>query len=112
MNPTNAGATLSESIQNFQKVDFLFKTDDGMVFSSTLLQPSREAHIIASASFYSGENQHIFIKSKTFHVKDKKVETWQHDDTLYYTGQVDLNTMKIAYGDYIAIVKVIGWKKL
>ena len=108
MNPMNAGATLSEPVQNFFRVEFQFKTNDNDTFSTTVFQPSGNTIVPASiAKAVAGG--HMYVKAKAFEVSGTSVETQQGGGS-YACGQWDLNTGQFEFGDFITVVKVVGWR--
>ena len=108
MNPMNAGATLSEPVQNFFRVELQFKTNDNDTFSTTVLQPNWNT-IIPASTVKAVAGGHMYVKAKSFEISNTSVETQQGGGS-YACGQWDLNTGKFEFGDFITVVKVVGWR--
>ena len=108
LNPMNAGATLSEPISNFFRVEFQFKTNDNDTFTVTVFEPRGDTIIPAStAKAVAGD--HMYVKAKAFKASGTSVETQQGGGS-YACGQWDLNTGQFEFGDFITVVKVVGWR--
>lgn len=109
-NPLNSGATLSEPVQNFSRVELMFKTDDEDVFTETVLQPSTTTNVSASCAKWNSRSE-LYVKAKTFTISGRSVSTAKDGGTdNYMCGQRNLTSGQQTFGDFIAIVKVIGWR--
>ena len=51
----------------------------------------------------------MYVKAKAFEVSGTSVETQQGGGS-YACGQWDLNTGQFEFGDFITVVKVVGWR--
>lgn len=47
-NPLSSGATLSEEVQNFKRVELMLRTDDGDAFTVAINDPSKQTNVVAS----------------------------------------------------------------
>lgn len=107
-NPLNAGATLSEPVQNFFRVEFQFRTNDNDTFSTAVFEPSGNT-IVPASCVKAAPGGHMYVKAKAFSVSGTSVETQQAGGS-YACGQWDLNTGQFEFGDFITVVKVTGWR--
>ena len=108
-NPMNAGATLSEPVQNFRRVEFQFRTNDYEVISETLFEPTSAASsVLASCAKYV-PGEHVYLKTKAYTVQGTSVKT-QQSGSSYSCGQLDLTTGDFEFGDFITVTKVMGWR--
>jgi hypothetical protein len=109
-NKLNAGATLSEPVQNFSRVELMFKTDDNDIFTEAVLQPTDYAVVVASCAKWNSHSE-LYVKSKTFTVRGMSVSTAQDSGTgNYMCGQRNLTNGQQTFGDFITIVKAVGWR--
>lgn len=108
-NPLSAGATLSEEVQNFRRIELMLRTDDSDAFSVAVNDPSEQTNVVASCVKYNPVSGSLFAKTKTLNVNGKSVSTQQIQGG-YSCAQRDLTTGQQSFGDYITVVKVTGWR--
>lgn len=108
-NPLSSGATLSEDVQNFKRVELMLRTDDGDAITVAINDPSKQTNVVASCVKYNPTSGNLFAKSKTFNVNGKSISTQQISGS-YSCAQRNLTTGQQSFGDYIAVVKVTGWR--
>lgn len=99
------GVTLSETAANFQQLDVWFETDDHAQGFVSVVDPDQKI-FTAATNFYQGKN--MYVKSKTFFVNGTDVNTYENG--MYKTGIWSSDGMN-AFGDYIGIKRVVGWRK-
>ena len=109
-NAMNAGARLTEPINNFSRVTFSFRTNDGhLIPDVTVFYPGGVSTYILANAIYSVPNGDLLLKTKTFEVTGTKVET-AHVGNAYSIAEHDLTTGKTTHVDVITVVRVIGWR--
>lgn len=93
-----------------QGVELMFKTDDEDAFTETVLQPSTTTNVSASCAKWNSHSE-LYVKAKTFTISGRSVSTAKDRGTgNYMCGQRNLTSGQQTFGDFIAIVKVIGWR--
>ena len=108
-NGLSEGATLSEPVENFERVEFEFRTNDYDVFSLSVLQPSTSFVMLASCAKYLPSNGAVYLKTKAYQVDGASVST-QKVGSSYSCGQLNLTSGEFRFGDFVTIVKAIGWR--
>ena len=109
-NAINAGAKLTEPINNFSRVTFSFRTNDGhLIPDVTVFYPSGVSTYILANAIYSVPNGDLLLKTKAFEVTGTKVET-AHVGNAYSIAEHDLTTGKTTHTDVITVVRVMGWR--
>lgn len=105
----NAGATLSEPVQDFFRIELQFRTDDYDAVSVSVLQPSSaEIPVIASCAKYV-PGVGMLLKTKAYVLNGTSVETQQLGSS-YACGQLNLSTGEFQFGDFLTVTKVVGWR--
>ena len=105
----NAGATLSEDFTNFRKVDVECRTDDGDVFTTSIIEPAGTCDLVCSCAKWQPNGGNVYLKTKTFSFSGKSVKT-QQTGSGYSCGQVNVATGEKTFGDYLTVVRVTGWR--
>lgn len=108
-NPLSSDATLSEEVQNFRRIELMLRTDDGDAFTVAINDPSKQTNVVASCIKYNPSSGYLFAKTKTFNVNGKSISTQQISGG-YSCAQRNLTTGQQSFGDYVAVVKVTGWR--
>ena len=109
-NPINAGARLAEPINNFSRVTFSFRTNDGFLAPDvTVFHPRGDITNIVANAIYSRPNGDLYIKTKGFTVRGTSVET-SHDGVAYSIAEHNLTTGETKHTDVITVVRVMGWR--
>jgi hypothetical protein len=109
-NAINAGATLAEPINNFSRVTFSFRTNDGFLAPDvTVFYPKGDVTNIVANAIYSRPDGNLYIKTRGFTVRGTKVET-SRDGVAYSIAEHNLTTGETKHIDVITVVRVMGWR--
>lgn len=109
-NPMNAGVRLTEPINNFSRVTFSFRTNDGFLAPDvTVFYPRGDITNIVANAIYSRPNGNLYIKTKGFTVRGTSVET-SRDGQAYSIAEHNLTTGETKHIDVITVVRVMGWR--
>lgn len=109
-NAMNAGAMLTEPINNFSRVTFSFRTNDGhLIPDVTVFYPSGVSTYILANAIYSAPNGDLILKTKAFEVTGRRVETALVGNA-YSIAEHNFATGKTTHTDVITVVRVMGWR--
>ena len=98
--------TLSESSANFSDLRVYFRTDDGAYSSLDVHDPDGKI-ITCTTNWKNGSNQ-MFVKSTSLKISGTTMSTY--NDTVGWCTGVWGSSMAVTTGDYIKVVRVVGWK--
>lgn len=108
--PMSGSISLSEPINNFSRVEFCFRSNDGYAVPNvTVFEPAGEYTPIEVVACHVRHDGNVFLKMKAYKVTGRQVDTDRPDDT-YSTGEWCLNTGSFTRGDFITVVRVMGWR--
>lgn len=107
---TNYGTvTLSDSVVNYEFVDFYAATNDKHVFFNRVYQPNGKK-IVFSGAFVG--NTSLFLKAKVYECNGNKLTTAKGTNDLVWAGEWGSEKNSLARGENtVGIWRVIGYKR-
>lgn len=99
--------TLSRDPSEFSRLDIQLKTNDGDLFSASVLDPGDGMRFNASTVRWQGNNDTVWAKCRLYEIDGATIET-ANVSGVYQNGEINIATGEKNYGACVTIVKVVG----
>lgn len=116
-NPNNgmgSGVSLTSAATGYDALDIFCKTDDGVQLYTKVCNPAVGTTFEVSVNHMQAGGGHMWLKTKQFIIDGASHISTAQSGANSYKGilRIDSNSTPtaVSVGDYITIIKVVGWK--
>lgn len=113
-NGMGSGVSLTSAATNYDALDIFCKTDDGVQLYTKVCNPKVGTTFEVSVNHMNAGGGHMWMKTKQFIIDGESHISTAHSGANWHTGilRIDSNSTPtaVSVGDYITIIKVVGWK--
>ena len=116
-NPNNgmgSGVSLTSAATDYDALDIFCKTDDGVQLYTKVCNPAVGTTFEVSVNHMQAGGGHMWLKTKQFIIDGASHISTAQSGANSYKGilRIDSNSTPtaVSVGDYITIIKVVGWK--
>lgn len=113
-NGMGSGVSLTSPATNYDALDIFCKTDDGVQLYTKVCNPAVGTTFEVSVNHMSAGGGHMWLKTKQFIIDGASHISTAQSGANSYKGilRIDSNSTPtaVSVGDYITIIKVVGWK--
>ena len=116
-NPNNgmgSGVSLTSAVTGYDALDIFCKTDDGVQLYTKVCNPAVGMTFEVSVNHMWAGGGHMWLKTKQFIIDGASHISTAQSGANSYKGilRIDSNSTPtaVSVGDYITIIKVVGWK--
>ena len=105
---------LIANASGYDALDIFCKTDDGVQLYTKVCSPKVGTTFEVSVNHMSAGGGHMWLKTKQYIIKNETTIATTDSNGAWYTGilRIDSNATPntVSIGDYITIIRVVGWK--
>mgnify|MGYP006896538350 FL=1 len=110
-NPFQGAVTLSESAENFEKLEICYKSNDNVYSAVTVANPNNKL-VVLTSSYYQNNGSSLYLKSRTVQINGKVINTFE-DGNGYHTGEGQVDGSNAAMMvDSVTITQVYGIRRM